>query len=203
MKRKYKRYLIYVLLLTVIGGVFSGSIMIKNNLKNNKDLIPVNEQQDTFVPVVKLDEGTIRPYNDPNVTLLRGYYDYESDESSQLDAIILYNNTYMQNTGNIYGSDNKFDVLAIADGEVVNIEDSEISGKVITIKHNEDITSTYQFLDDVTVSVNKKVKRGDKLGTSGISNLVDNSKNQLYFELLIRDNFVDAEKYYGKDIKDF
>ena len=202
-QKKLSRSLIYVLLLTVIGGVCSGVLMINNSIKSDKELQPVNDSSDTFVPVVKLEEGIIRPYNDSNVTLLSGYYDYESDVSKQLDAIILYNNTYMQNTGNIYSSDNKFDVIAIADGEVIKVEDSNLSGKVITIKHTDDIISTYQFLDDTNVSINKMVKRGDKLGTSGVSNLVDNTKNQLYFELSIRGSLVDAEEYYGKDIKDF
>ena len=202
-QRKISKSLIYVLLLTVIGGVCSGVLMINNSLKSNNELLPVNDSSDTFVPVVKMDEGIIRPYNDSNVTLLSGYYDYKSDASKQLDAIILYDNTYMQNTGNIYSSDDKIDVLAIADGEVIEVADSNLSGKTITIKHTNDIISTYQFLADTDVHVNKLVKRGDKLGTSGISNLVDNTKNQLYFELSIRGSFVDAENYYGKDMKDF
>ena len=108
----------------------------------------------------------------------------------------------MQNTGNIYGTDNKFDVIAIADGEVIKVEDGNLFGKVVTIKHNDNLVSVYRFLETTSVTPNKTVKQGDKIGESGISNITDNTKYQLYFELLVHDSIVDAENYYEKDINE-
>ena len=201
--KKHKKYLLYVLILTLVGGVFTGGLMIKNSLKENSDLIPVNNPTlDTVIPVSSANDRIIRPYTDSNVMVLNSFYNYKTDNDNQLNSIIYYNNTYMQNTGNIYGSDNKFDVIAVADGEVIKVEDSSLSGKIVTVKHNNEVISVYQFLENIIISPNKIVKQGEKIGESGISNLVDNTKQQLYFELLVHGSLVDAEEYYGKSINE-
>ena len=203
MKRKYKKSLMYVLVLTLVGGVFTGGLMIKNSLQEEKKLIPVNDQVlEKVIPVSSTKKTIIRPYTDSNVAVLNSFYDYKSDNDKQLNSIIYYDNTYMQNTGNIYGKDDKFDVIAIADGEVIKVEDGNLFGKVVTIKHNDNLVSVYRFLETTSVTPNKVVKQGDKIGESGISNITDNTKYQLYFELLVHDSIVDAENYYGKDINE-
>lgn len=203
MKRKYRKSLMYVLVLTLVGGIFTGGLMIKNSLQEEKKLIPVNDQVlEKVIPVSSTKKTIIRPYTDSNVAVLNSFYDYKSDSDKQLNSIIYYDNTYMQNTGNIYGTDNKFDVIAIADGEVINVEDGNLFGKVVTIKHNDNLVSVYRFLENALVTPNKTIKQGDKIGESGISNITDNTKYQLYFELLVHDSIVDAENYYGKDINE-
>lgn len=203
MKRKYKKSLMYVLVLTLVGGIFTGGLMIKNSLQEEKKLIPVNDQVlEKVIPVSSTKKTIIRPYTDSNVAVLNSFYDYKSDNDKQLNSIIYYDNTYMQNTGNIYGKDDKFDVIAIADGEVIKVEDGNLFGKVVTIKHNDNLVSVYRFLETTSVTPDKVVKQGDKIGESGISNITDNTKYQLYFELLVHDSIVDAENYYGKDINE-
>ena len=203
MKRKYKKSLMYVLVLTLVGGIFTGGLMIKNSLQEEKKLIPVNDQVlEKVIPVSSTKNTIIRPYTDSNVAVLNSFYDYKSDNDKQLNSIIYYDNTYMQNTGNIYGKDDKFDVIAIADGEVIKVEDGNLFGKVVTIKHNDNLVSVYRFLETTSVTPDKVVKQGDKIGESGISNITDNTKYQLYFELLVHDSIVDAENYYGKDINE-
>ena len=145
MKRR-KHGIVYVLLSTLVIGSVVSSLMIHNSLKE-KNLEPVNEPiLDKVIPVSTTKE-LIRPYTDSNVTLLNGFYDYNSDVTKQLNSIVYYDNTYMQNTGNIYGSDNSFDVVAVADGEIIKVDDSQLFGKVVIIKHNDNLTSVYQFLE--------------------------------------------------------
>ena len=204
MKQKIlKKSLLYVLVVSLVGGGITGGLMIKNSFKEDKKLKLVNSPiLDTVIPVSLVSNGIIRPYNDSNVRVLNSFYDYKAPSDSQINSIIYYDNTYMQDTGNIYSSENKFDVLAIADGEVLKVEDSPLSGKIVTIKHENDVISIYQFLEDVLLTPNKIIKQGDKVGTSGTSNIIDNTKNQLYFELLVRGTFVDAEDCYGKSINE-
>ena len=202
-QKRLKKSLLYALVVSLIGGGITGGVMIKNSFREDESLKLVNSPiLDTVIPVSLVSNGMIRPYNDSNVLVLNSFYDYKASSDSQLNSIIYYDNTYMQDTGNIYASDNKFDVLAVADGEVLKVEDSTLSGKIVTIKHENDVISIYQFLEDVTITPNKIVKQGDKIGTSGTSNIVDNTKNQLYFELLVHGSLVNAEDYYGKSINE-
>ncbi|MBR1376524.1 MAG: M23 family metallopeptidase [Bacilli bacterium] len=201
-QRNMKKYAVYVLSIALLGGTLLGTYLVNNKLENDDTKYVSDPILESVVPVVSTSDILIRPYTDSNVIILNNYYDYRSDEDTQINSIIFYNNTYMQNTGVIYGNDSEFDVVAIADGEVIKVEDSELSGKVVEIRHSNDVISVYQFLSDVNVSINTSVKQGDKIGKSGISNLVDNNKNQLYFELIIRGELVNGENYFGKNINE-
>ena len=39
-------------------------------------------------PVVSVDQTMIKPYTDENVSLLKNFYDYDSEEDTQKNAII-------------------------------------------------------------------------------------------------------------------
>ena len=58
------------------------------------------------------NENIIRPYIVDGVKVYRYFYDFESDdEKKQMDSLIVYGETYMQNTGVDYSSDEIFDSL--------------------------------------------------------------------------------------------
>lgn len=202
MKRKVKKSVLYALSVMLLGVVIGGSYLLKESFKEDDTKYVSNPILENIVPVASVKNNIVRPYSDNSVAIINNYYDYKSDENAQINALIFYNDTYMQNTGIVYGADNSFDVIAIEDGEIIKISDSELSGKIVEIRHTNDIISVYQFMNDIDVSLNQQVKKGDKIGTSGKSNLVDNTKYQLYFELIVRGELVNPENYYDKNINE-
>ena len=202
MKRKVKKSVLYALSVMLLGVVIGGSYLLKESFKEDDTKYVSNPILENIVPVASVKNNIVRPYSDNSVAIINNYYDYKSDENAQINALIFYNDTYMQNTGIVYGADNSFDVIAIEDGEIIKISDSELSGKIVEIRHTNDIISVYQFMNDINVSLNQQVKKGDKIGTSGKSNLVDNTKYQLYFELIVRGELVNPENYYDKNINE-
>ena len=157
---------------------------------------------DEYVPVVNVEEVIKKPFTDANVIVSNKYYDYELEEE-QTNSILYYENTYLQNTGINYSSDTAFDVISIINGEVIEVENKELLGKSVTIRHDNELISVYQSLDEVTVSVGDKVSTGQIIGKSGSCNLITNSKNNLHFELYKNGNIVNPENYYDKKISEF
>lgn len=203
MERRLKRNV--VISLYVLGALAFclGLYFIENGFTNKL------QEETTYVdkvildkdePVVKNDDVLSRPYNLEGIEILNSFYDISSDENSQQNSIIYYNNTYIQNSGVIYGSDSSFDVLAIYDGEVIKVEDTDLLGKVVEIRHSNDIVSIYQLLDSTNVTIGSLVNKGEKIGTSGLSNILNNNKHKLYFELALRGQLVNPEVYYGKKL---
>ena len=122
------------------------------------------------LPVIKHETDIIvRPYTSESVKVGRYFYDYESNESKQIDSIIYFENTYMQNNGVDYVSDKDFDVISIMDGEVESIEDNQIYGKVVTIKHNDNLKSVYSNIKDIMFDVGDMIFQSDIIGTSNKS----------------------------------
>lgn len=201
-KQVLKKATIYSTLVAIFLCVLVISYTFIANLKKARQNLVTDPIMDRITPVFSNDETIIRPYASDKVDILSEYYDYKGSKEKQLSGIVMYENTYMQNTGVIYGAPETFDVLAIAPGEVIKVEDNDLSLKTIEIKHNDNLVSKYKFLSETNVSVNTMVKSGDIIGKSGISNLADNTKNQLYFELLLNGKLVNGEDYYGMKINE-
>lgn len=149
-----------------------------------------------IVPVMKSEvDMIVRPYIDENVKVGKYFYDYESDSTKQENSLILYENVYMQNTGVDYISSEDFDVVSILDGEIISIDDSEVYGKIISIKHNDNLISTYSNISNINFDIGYKVNQGEIIGTSKVSDISD-GKSMLHFEVSFKGDYIDPENLY-------
>ena len=72
-------------------------------------------------------------------------------------------------------------VYAVADGTIVHNDILRGFGRVIIIAHGNLYYSVYAFLSSAPIAVNKKIKQGETLGTTGFYPAVNS--DGLYFEL--------------------
>ena len=155
-------------------------------------------------PVVKTETNIIvKPYISDSVKVGRYFYDFESDEKKQENSLILYEDTYMQNNGVDYVDNKNFDVVAILDGEIISIEDSEVYGKVVTIKHNDNLKSVYSNVDGVLVTVGYKVHQGEIFAISAKPKLQSDYESMLHFEVFYKESAIDPENMYTMSVSDF
>lgn len=158
--------------------------------------IVINED----IPVVNSTNLIVRPYIDNNVKVLRNFYNYQGTEEEQIGSIIYYESTYMPNYAIAYGGVEKFEIISILDGTIESIKEDGLLGKIIEIKHENDLISVYQSISDITVEEGQVVKQGEVIASSGKSNLNKDLNNHLLFELLHKSQIVNPEEYYNKDI---
>jgi len=191
-----------VFMLAVVIGY---NIVNKNYVEGEESIVPVDYDYvhdivEQPVQQVNTDKeiALIRPYFEKEVSIIKNYYDYKSDEKAQQNSITYYDGTYMQNTGISYGSKKDFDVVAVLPGEVVEVLEDELVGNSVTIKHSDNTYSVYQSVKDISVKKGDKINQGDKIAISGTSNISKDLGNHLYFELIIDSNCVNPEEYYDK-----
>lgn len=165
-------------------------------VKENNEVVYVEED----LPVIVNETNIMKPYKDEKVTIINNYYDYQKDTDTQQNSIIYYENTYIQNSGICYGSKEKFDVIAIADGEVTDVKEDELLGNIVEITHKNNIVSVYQSLGEVQVKKGAKITQGSIIGTSGSSNIEKDLGIHVHFELIIDGKNVNPEEFYGKNI---
>lgn len=158
---------------------------------------------DEYIPVVNVEEKLRKPFTDEKVTIGSNYYDYQAADEEQKSSILYHENTYIQNTGINYQSDNTFDVISILGGEIIEVEEKELLGKSVTIRHDNELISVYQSLGEITVNKGDKVQTGQVIGKSGSCDLITSSKNNLHFELYVNGTIADPENYYGKTVSEF
>lgn len=203
-KRRLKPKMIPVVyglgaLAAVLGAYLIESNLAHDNFKEEEHYGYVTKTiMEDQIPVVNTEPMVIRPYNDTEIKSLKGYYDYKGDETSQQNSLIYHDSTYMQNSGSIYGGKDNFDIIAILDGEVVEVKEDKLLGKIIQLKHNDRIISVYQSLSEVTVQKGDTVKQGQVIGKSGTSNIQADLGSHLLFELIINGSTVNPEAYFDK-----
>ncbi len=152
------------------------------------------------IPVVSQKEIIMRPYIDNSIKIVTNYYNSKDEEETQKKSLIFFENTYLPSTGIDYQADYDFDVVSILDGTVVTVREDQILGKIVEIKHKNNIISTYQSLGEIYVNVGDEVKQGSLIGKSGISNIEKEIGSHLHFELTIDSRNVDPEEYFDKEL---
>lgn len=202
MKRRLKQNVVVALYLvfTIFLGV--SLIIIQKNYKESVE--PVfnvgNEVINKEIPVINIEKVLSKPYNVSDIEIINNFYDVNADVDSQTKSIIVLNDTYIPSRGVIYGKDTSFEVIAIYDGEVVNVEKTDILGNLVEVRHTNNIVSVYQLLDNVSVNKGDIIKQGDIIGTSSLSDIIKDNKYKLYFELIVNGDLVNPEKFYNKKI---
>ena len=193
----------YALLLGCFGILFGTVFYIKSlSNKSYKDDYNYIDKPilNDLKPVIKDTKTITRPFLDENVKIKVNYYDYKSTEDEQKSALIYYENTYLQNSGVVYGMDNDFDVVSILDGVVTEVKEDKTLNTIVTIKHENNVISVYQGLKDVTVKKDEEISAGTVIGKSSESNMLKNYKSTILFELIVNGTNVNPENYYNKTI---
>lgn len=210
-KRKLKPFVvpaIYVLSIAMlITSVYFAERIVNNTLLKNKNVNDSTEvvEEDTSnnevsdnIPVVNTEPQIIKPYTNEAVKIVKSFYDYQADNSSQENSILYYGDTYMQNSGVDYSCGSEFDVVSILDGTVTEVVDDEMMGKTVKIQYSNDLIGVYQSMGSVDFKVNDTVGQGTIIGKSGVNNVSSDLGNHLHFELYYQGNVVNPENYYGK-----
>ena len=202
-KRKVKKSVVY--LSYMIGVLLFITIFTFTELKLNKKPQQDNEHVtktifENKIPVVATKEVIARPYTDSSISIKTNYYNPQDDIETQKNSLILFENTYLPSTGIDYQTDYDFDVVSILDGIVITVKEDQTLGKLVEIKHKDNIISSYQSLSEVMVKVGDEVKQGTIIGKSGCSNIQKDMGSHLHFELTIDSKIVDPEDYYDKEL---
>ena len=87
-------------------------------------------------------------------------------------------------------------------GEVESIEDNEIYGKIVTIKHNDNFKSVYSNVKDILVTVGYKVSQGEIIAASNSSKIDKEHASLLHFEVYYKGEAIDPENLYTLSVSE-
>jgi len=203
-RRKLRKYVLPSLLVMAIVSVVSITGII-NNLKGNDLSENITYVSKTIlgndIAVINTTSKIINPYTDQSVKIGKNYYDYQAEAKDQENSIIYHDDTYMQNSGIDYVSENTFEVVSVLNGTVTDIKEDELLGKIIEIKHDNDYISIYQSLSEVLVKKGDTVNQGQVIGKSGTNELDKEVGNHLHFEFYTNGQVVNPNLYLNKELK--
>ena len=205
MKRQLKKSVVYGLyglsFALLVGGIAILGFAAKDASGKEESVVSKGIlDYEEKVQVVNTETKILRPYNDTDVKIVKSFYDYKSEAEAQEKSLIYYEGTYMPSSGISYSNGKSFDVVSILDGKVIEVKEDVTLGNIITIEHNDGITSVYQSVNEITVKENDNVTAGQIIAKSSTSNISTELENHLYFELIINGVCVNPENHYDKSI---
>lgn len=208
-KYKLKSWVILCIYIISIGAIISSLFLVGKTLKtatlsyDNLSYVFRGIIKNNEVPVINIsNDKIIKPYDKQEVNIAKGFYDKNDDQKVQQDCLILYEKTYMPNTGTLYSSNESFDVLNVLEGTVEDVTNDAILGNIVTIKHSNNLSTIYQSLNEVNVVAGDTLKQGDIIGTSGSNKFKTDSENMLLFEVVYNGVNLNPETFYQMNIKD-
>ncbi len=201
--RKLKGYVKPTLFVISICVIMISLMFIPKNLKPADALdeaYVMNSLIESVTPVVNTSQTTIsKPYTSDKVSINKSFYDKDGSEEEQRNSLIYYENTYLQNSGVVYASNEEFDVVASLDGTVIDVKEDEILNTVVYVSHNTNLTTIYYGLKDVKVKINDTIAGGDVLGKSN-NNKFCTEENSMLFEVNYNGQVLNPENFYSMNI---
>lgn len=198
-----------IAILSVVGCILLTIMSINKYLTESEKFdYSINGLIDNEVKPVQGEDNTknnvkvIKPFRNEKVTIGRGFYDFEGEQTNQEKSIIFYGNTYMQNSGVDYVSDEVFDVISVLAGKVISVDTDEVLGNIVKIEHDKNIITTYQGIDKVALKVGDVISQGTIVGVSGKSLVNSNYTTSLHFEVNYKGELIDPEKFYSLNVNE-
>lgn len=198
-----------IAILSVVGCILLTIMSINKYLTESEKFdYSINGLIDNEVKPVQGEDNTkndvkvIKPFRNEKVTIGRGFYDFEGEQTNQEKSIIFYENTYMQNSGVDYVSDEVFDVISVLAGKVISVDTDEVLGNIVKIEHDKNIITTYQGIDKVALKVGYVISQGTIVGVSGKSLVNSNYTTSLHFEVNYKGELIDPEKFYSLNVNE-
>ncbi len=202
-KRKLKGFVLPTFSAFLVSILFITIISLSNNMTSEKDTQNYTYSNQSIIsntmPVLNEDDVIIRPYQAEKINIYKKFYDGENNTDN---AIIYYNDTYIQNSGILYNCEKEFNVVSILDGEVIEVKKDDLLGYVVEVKHSNNLISSYEGLKSINVKKGDRITQETLIGKSGEIKLDVNLKNALLFELIKDGKYVNPENYFDKKAKE-
>jgi stage II sporulation protein Q len=161
-----------------------------------------NPDVDTVLPVEEVPTDNLKQISfpvisDPTVIKKMDFYDANASDQAKESALVRYADTYWPHTGVDFARKNgkSFDVVASASGEVTRVETNPLLGQLVEIKHDNGITTIYQSLADVKVTLGQSVVKGDVIAEAGRNQFEKNEGIHLHFEVRKNNQALNPNEY--------
>ena len=168
-----------------VGMIWGYNAIIKQDKTETAEV--VNNEDDTIIETNASKEVLKYPFNEDlleSVAILQEYYDAEADDDMRESALLVFNQTYVTNSGiSISVNDEPFEVVAAMSGTVEQVIVDQFKGSEVTISHADGKKTIYGSLTGVLVQEGDEVLQGAPLGTATSNEWNAQAGTHLHFEV--------------------
>ena len=135
------------------------------------------------------------------VDKVMGFFDQAAGDKERQAAMVEFEDRFWPHQGVDFAKSDgtTFDVTAALGGKVTRVVDDPMVGSLVEISHQDGLTSVYQSLSDVKVSVGDEVHQGDVIAKAGRNLFERNEGIHLHFGVMKDGLSLSPESYILKN----
>ena len=186
-----------------VGMIWGYSAFIKDDTPAVTDSASIDQQEneDLIVETNAPKESLKYPFPEAlleSVNVLQPFYDMEADAEMREDALLVFDQTYVTNSGVSISVDGEpFEVVAARSGVVEDVITDVFQGDEIVLSHADGMQTIYSSVTGIQVKVGDEVTQGDILATATQNEWNPEAGIHLHFEVLVDGEAVNPSSYLG------
>ncbi|AYC28842.1 M23 family metallopeptidase [Paenisporosarcina cavernae] len=193
-------YIAFALLM--VGLVWGYNAYIANDTEVASDVTGtegMNPDGETVIETNGNLESMKYPFDEAlldRVTVLQDFYDMTADAETRENSLLVFNQTYMTNSGVTLAVDGEpFEVLAAMSGTVEEVVADEFIGNEISIKHENGLVTKYRSVAEIQVQKGDTVSQGQVIGTAIANEWNPTAGVHLSFEVIENGEAVNPREF--------
>ena len=120
-----------------------------------------------------------------SIKIVQHYYDMEADEATREKSILVFDHSYVMNTGvSLSMNSEPFEVVAAMSGKVEEVNLDPFVGDEIVLSHANGMVTKYRSVTGILVKAGDVVEQGDSLATATENEWNPTAGVHLQFEVL-------------------
>lgn len=120
-----------------------------------------------------------------SIEIVQHYYDMEADEATREKSILVFDHSYVMNTGvSLSMNSEPFEVVAAMSGKVEEVNLDPFVGDEIVLSHANGMVTKYRSVTGILVKAGDVVEQGDSLATAAENEWNPTAGIHLQFEVL-------------------
>lgn len=184
-----------------VGMIWGYNAFMKEDSPGTADVAEGPNNDSLVVETNAANETLKYPFSEElidDVAILQDYYDVEADAETRENAMLVFNQQYVTNTGvSISVQGKPFEVVASLSGTVEEVINDPFKGDEIILSHADGMKTIYRSVSEILVKKGDEVSQGQTIGTASENEWNATAGVHLHFEVQKDGIAVNPGSYLG------
>ena len=170
-----------------VGMIWGYNVYVTSDTAEESEWTDAGDPEKEVIETNAKAESMKYPFKETlldSVEIVQHYYDMEADETTRENSLLVFNQTFVTNTGVTLSMNGEpFEIVAAMSGKVEEVNLDPFEGDEIIISHSNGMQTTYRSVAGILVKVGDEVEQGQALATAAENEWNPTAGIHLQFEV--------------------
>lgn len=172
-----------------VGMIWGYNVYVSDDSAKDSEWADASKDPDSVSIETNAQAESMKfPYKEAmhdSIEIVQHFYNMEADEATREKSILVFDNSYVMNTGvSLSMNSEPFEVVAAMSGKVEEVNLDPFVGNEIVLSHANGMVTKYRSVTGILVKAGDVVEQGDSLATTAENEWNPTAGIHLQFEVL-------------------